>query len=72
MLNLNALRGVAYRESEPFSVPQLGYLGYRELAQLGHGALQADPIPFPPASLVKRMPLTKVAPNRIFQQAVRG
>ncbi|HEX4201444.1 MAG TPA: hypothetical protein VHY59_07995, partial [Chthoniobacterales bacterium] len=27
--NLNALFGVAYRESRRFSVPQLGYLGYR-------------------------------------------
>jgi hypothetical protein len=26
---LNALFGVAYRESRRFSVPQLGYLGYR-------------------------------------------
>jgi hypothetical protein len=24
------LFGVAYRESQPFSVPQLGYLGYQK------------------------------------------
>jgi len=29
MQNLNALIGVAYRESCRFSVPQLGYLGYQ-------------------------------------------
>jgi hypothetical protein len=27
--NLNALFGVAYREGQRFSVPQLGYLGYQ-------------------------------------------
>lgn len=30
--NLNALFGVAYRAIQQFSVPQLGCLGYRELA----------------------------------------
>ena len=29
MQNLNALFGVAYREIQRFSVPQLGYLGYQ-------------------------------------------
>src|SRR5208283_3086656 len=29
MQNLNALFGAAYRERQRFSVPQLGYLGYR-------------------------------------------
>jgi hypothetical protein len=29
--NLNALVGVAYRERQRFSVPQLGYLGYQIL-----------------------------------------
>jgi hypothetical protein len=31
--NLNALFGVAYRETQRFSVPQLGYLGYRVASQ---------------------------------------
>jgi hypothetical protein len=41
MQNLNALFGVAYREKQRFSVPQLGYLGYQVtkwlLLQLGPG-----------------------------------
>jgi len=68
MQNLNALYGVAYRERQRFSVPQLGYLGYQNI-RLRQSAASGG-VPHMPKSALTRYSRDTKAQLELCRQAV--